>query len=87
MRAKLIFPLDGTMRCIYNKDIPIGEIGEVDTNRTMRVSDVELGPDGKWYADLGRIGGPILGPFDFECRDDAIAAEVDWLNKFYLPSL
>jgi len=32
-----------------------------------------------WYSDLLPVGGPVLGPF--AARDDALAAEVAWLNE------
>lgn len=42
-----------------------------------RVSHVE--PDGiRWMADLSPVNGPLLGPFD--TREQALSAEVDYLN-------
>lgn len=32
-----------------------------------------------WLIDLHPSGGPVIGPF--ECRNDAIATEVAWLNE------
>jgi len=36
-----------------------------------------------WWADMLPVGGPVLGPFD--THEDAIAAEVEWLNAKNLP--
>lgn len=35
----------------------------------------------QWQANLHLSGGPIFGPF--KCRQDAIAAEVFWINHQY----
>jgi len=44
-----------------------------------RASHVEPNGAGKWEADMGPSGGPVLGPFDL--RQEAIDAELAWLNK------
>lgn len=73
----------GEIRAVYSEAAAevLSGLGECSTRRA---SSVELGPDNCWYADLGPIGGPVLGPFDFPKRADAIAAEVAWINENYL---
>lgn len=85
---------DGTIEGIYSDELQeiMGEIegAVVDTNR---VSHVEPGKDGQWYADMSPLKDvmndectitefPKLGPFTL--RADALAAEVAWLNKNYI---
>jgi hypothetical protein len=65
-------------------DLREGLGGLVSEAVTRRASHVEPGPDGRWYADLSPVGGPVLGPYPFEARDVALAAEVAWLRANYL---
>lgn len=44
-----------------------------------RASHVEPNPAGKWEADMGPSGGPVLGPFNL--RQEAIDAELAWLKE------
>ena len=37
---------------------------------------------GRWTADLGPVGGPVLGPFDL--RSHALDAELAWLETNWL---
>lgn len=67
---------DGTVRCLYTEAIDLRTIG---TLSIRRASDVEPLPDGRWIADMGRVNGPILGPFD--TRSQALAAESAWLEQ------
>lgn len=47
-----------------------------------RASHVEPFGDGKWTADMGPSGGPVLGPFD--TRAEALEEEKQWLlNKWH----
>ena len=57
----------------------LSELVNAGTPRISRASDVEPLPDGRWVADLGRVGGPVLGPFTK--RNEALAAEVRWLEQ------
>ena len=34
--------------------------------------------DGNWWADLGPVDGPVLGPF--KNRTEALGAEREWLS-------
>lgn len=49
------------------------------TGTIARASHVEPTPDGEWTADMGPVGGPVLGPYPV--RGEALAAEVKWLNE------
>ena len=67
---------DGTTTHIYTEKLDLSSIGKPTTKRASCVE-----PDGnnKWTADLALSSGPVLGPFDK--RSDALAAEVEWLEK------
>ena len=40
-----------------------GAAGKVPGDAQLAGS-IPYGPDGRWSADLGPVGGPVLGPFD-----------------------
>jgi len=42
-----------------------------------RASHVEPDRDGLWWADMGPVSGPVLGPF--KNRTEALGAEREWL--------
>jgi hypothetical protein len=68
---------NGQMVFLYNDDLrPLMAAGQASV---QRASDVEPTEKGEWTADLSRVGGPVLGPF--EKREDALAAEVAWLES------
>lgn len=70
---------DGAIRFVYDDAARF----LLDQGEAMvrRASDVE--PDGtKWTADLAKVGGPKIGPF--ENRADALKAETDWLRRHWL---
>jgi len=68
---------DGTITSIYSEEIDLTEIGRVEISRA---SHVEPTADGNWTADMGPVGGPVLGPF--AKRSEALAAEVEWLERW-----
>lgn len=72
---------DGTVRAIYGDGLPIDDLREAlgGEARITRASDVEPTADCRWQADMGRVGGPVLGPF--ASRAEALAAEVEWLKR------
>ncbi len=75
----LVILPDGAIRAIYAEDIDLTRIGSI---RISRASHVEPDSHGRWIADLGPVGGPVLGPFGR--RSGALAAEVQWLEANWL---
>ena len=76
---QLVVEPDGKVRAIYSEEIPLETLG---TPRIVRASTVEPDRDGRWYADLRLLLGPVLGPFS--CRSEALAAEIAWLEAHWL---
>ena len=71
------FDDSGAASFIYKDELrPLMGIGQADVRRA---SHVEPDGNGGWTADMGPVGGPILGPF--ETRAEALAVEVAWLEK------
>jgi hypothetical protein len=69
----------GCIRCVYGESVPLASLGPLSIKRG---SHVEPRIDGKWTADLSPVNGPTLGPFNL--RSDALAAELDWLERNWL---
>src|SRR2546423_10935236 len=79
-------PTEGTMElridahgqvvCVYGEAIDLSALG---TLAIRRASHVEPDDQGRWWADLGTVGGPSLGPFDR--RSEALRAEAAWLDE------
>jgi hypothetical protein len=46
--------------------------------KITRASHVEATADNQWNADMAPSGGGVLGPF--KTRQEALDAEVEWLN-------
>ena len=76
---------DGTVTHIYTEELDLSDMGKTTTKRASCVEPTE---DNKWTADMDPaiilfgITGPIkrlLGPFP--TRKEALAAEVEWLEK------
>jgi hypothetical protein len=65
----------GIVRCIYDETIDLLALGDL---RISRASHVEPDQDGRWFADLHPVGGPVLGPFAH--RSEALTAERAWLE-------
>jgi len=77
----IVIETDGTLRAIYSD--ALAPVLALCSEKTIaRASHVEPNADGKWEANLAPVGGPILGPFDR--RQDALDAEVAWLEAHYL---
>lgn len=76
---QLVVQPSGRIRCLYGEAIDLHELGRLSIQRG---SHVEPTSDGRWTADLGPVGGPQLGPFDF--RSEALAAEQAWLETEWL---
>jgi hypothetical protein len=77
---QLIVHPDGQVRCVYGEEIDLASLGQLTIRRG---SHVEPDADGAWWADLGPVGGPKLGPFDR--RSEALDAEREWLEDHWLP--
>ena len=76
---KLLIKPDGTVRAIYQEEIEFAALGRP---AITRASHVEPDQDGRWFADLAPVGGPVLGPFDR--RGEALNAELAWLERHWL---
>ena len=77
---ELVINSTGDIRCVYGEAVNLSELGRLSIQRG---SHVEPTADGQWTADMSPVRGPQLGPFD--CRTKALAAEVAWLNQYWLP--
>jgi hypothetical protein len=71
---ELVVDSGGGVRCIYDEALDLREIGRL---QITRASHVEPDRDGFWWADMGPVGGPVLGPYG--SRSEAIQAERGWL--------
>ena len=71
---ELIVDAGGNVRCIYGEELDLREIGKL---QITRASHVEPDRDGFWWADMGPVSGPVLGPF--RNRTEALRAERAWL--------
>lgn len=80
MADRIVIDNSGAARFVFS-DLAASVVSSLGTARTRRASNVEPGPDGKWYVDLSPSGGPILGPFEFSDKESALKAEIEWLNQ------
>jgi hypothetical protein len=71
---ELVVNAGGDVRCIYDEGIDLRKIGKL---QITRASHVEPDADGFWWADMGPVDGPLLGPY--RSRSEALAAERGWL--------
>jgi hypothetical protein len=69
----------GRVHCVYGEAIDLAALGPLSIRRG---SHVEPDPQGLWWADLGPVQGPRLGPF--ARRSEALEAELDWLQGIWL---
>ena len=72
---ELVVGVDGGMRCIYDEALDLRALGKL---QITRASHVEPDRDGNWWADMGPVGGPVLGPYG--SRSEALQAERGWLG-------
>ena len=75
---KILIDKHGNAHHIYNDDFKLDKLKQY---LICRASEVEPGQNG-WYVDMSKVKGPLLGPF--KRRDEAIAAEIKWLEENYL---
>jgi hypothetical protein len=73
---ELVVDAGGDVRCIYGEELDLREIGKL---QITRASHVEPDMDGFWWADMGPVDGPVLGPF--KNRTEALGAERRWLIR------
>lgn len=71
---ELVVGCDGGVKCIYDEALDLREIGRLSITRA---SHVEPDRDGYWWADMGPVDGPVLGPF--RSRTETLGAERRWL--------
>ena len=76
---QLVITPAGQVRCLYSEQIDLHALGELAISRG---SHVEPTIEGLWHVDLSPVGGPMLGPFSRRCQ--ALAAEQDWLEQYWL---
>lgn len=74
---ELVVDAGGSVRCIYGEELDLREIGRL---QITRASHVEPDAEGFWWADMGPVGGPVLGPL--KSRSEALGAEKGWLIKY-----
>ena len=74
-KMELVIGCDGGVKCIYDEALDLREIGKL---QITRASHVEPDAEGYWWADMGPVEGPVLGPF--RNRTEALAAERGWLR-------
>ena len=77
----VLIEASGNLRLVYDESLDLPSIGKVTIRRG---SHVEPTADGQWTADLSPVHGPVLGPF--AKRGEALAAEVRWLQQYWLIS-
>jgi hypothetical protein len=73
---ELVVDAGGDVRCIYDEALDLREIGKW---QITRASHVEPDAEGFWWADMGPVDGPVLGPF--RSRSEALQAEREWLQR------
>ena len=74
---KINIAKDGTIKFVYTDKLR--SLLEEGVAKVKRASHVEPTADNKWQVDLSLVNGPLLGPFTL--REEALAAEVEWLNQ------
>ena len=76
----LVIDAMGAATCLYDETIDLAGLGRLSISRA---SHVEPDAAGRWWADLGPVGGPVLGPF--ARRSNALSAERHWLERHLCP--
>lgn len=72
---QIVISPKGDVRCVYDELLDLNALGKSQITRGSHVEPDELG---QWWADLGPVGGPRLGPHRIRSR--ALKAERDWLE-------
>jgi hypothetical protein len=71
---ELVVDAGGSVRCIYDEALDLRKLGKL---QITRASHVEPDAEGFWWADMGPVDRPVLGPF--RSRSEALGAERWWL--------
>lgn len=66
----------GRVQFVYDDELV--DLLHEGESAVCRVSHVEPSPGGGWTADMGPVGGCVLGPFP--TRAEALVAERAWLS-------
>jgi len=67
---ELVVEAGGDVRCIDAESLDLQALGKL---QITRATHVEPDLDGNWFADMGPVEGPVLGPFG--TRGEALLAE------------
>ncbi len=78
---ELVVDASGGVRCVYGEELDLREFGKL---QITRASHVEPDRDGFWWADMGPVSGPVLGPYGR--RSEALGAERGWLRARLPPA-
>ena len=57
---ELVVDAGGDVRCVYGEELHLRELGKL---QFTRASHVEPDAEGYWWADMGPVDGPVLGPY------------------------
>lgn len=68
--VELVVDAVGGVRCIYDEDLDLWQIGRLSITRA---SHVEPDAGGCWWADMGPVAGQVRGPC--RSRSEALRAE------------
>lgn len=79
MEIHLVIGPEGQGHCLYTEQLDLSSLGEI---KIRRASFVETDQANVWWADLGPVNGPRLGPFQW--RSKALEAEQAWLESHRL---
>jgi hypothetical protein len=71
---ELVVDAGGDVRCVYGEELELRDFGKL---QIIRASHVEPDVEGFWWADMGPVDGPVLGPL--RNRTGALQAERGWL--------
>ena len=67
----------GTIQAVYSEALDLDALGHQSI--TPHISQVDPDEHGQWWADLGPVDGPVLGPF--ARKSEAVRAEVAWIEE------
>lgn len=79
---QLVIGPKAQIRCLYEEMIDLSSLGTITI---QRASQVEPDDEGRWWANLQPVLGPLLGPFSL--RSEALQAERQWLENHLALSL